>query len=271
MTHPCALFALTLLAGASSATLADEGFTLTAQGSQFYVDSATGLSATTSTYNQDVSVTTSDWISGPSYRTVDTGRARQVFEETYAVHDAYFYDNAQVSASYSPTSFSSQYTYATFDATFSVEAGSSMSGWSGVAINLSGVYQPLASPIPGTELLPSTPLFYYSLDNGAHYQSLYASTSADSGSHTFNTSGTLSFDMSSVSSQSFRILAVGGAGLSFSSLSLSRGGFASTTERTLLSSTLYAEQIYAPVPEPASYALFFAGVVALGAMRRRHT
>ena len=250
----------------SLASVPDAGFSMTSTGSSFYQDGTT-TALTNGVANVDVRVNQGEY-SYSELRYEETAAYKRTWRDTTTVAYTNYDDWAEISTDISASSFSSRVAYAKMDGVLTAATSGGLAGNSyyGVSISLSGLYNPTS--VGNLEVLPGMPSLYYSIDGGKSYSSLGTNNYTDPYTHSFTTYGGFYLDLSGVSLQSFSVIAVGGGGLQFSSMQLYSSVMYSTSTSST-SSKLLSEVLTAPIPEPESYALFMAGLLALGVVRRR--
>jgi hypothetical protein len=162
--------------------------------------------------------------------------------------------------------------YLTLSGSFSSSLGTSLSLYLGAMGSYTGASSPFGSATPA---LPS---YFLSLDGGASWTSLdsYNSSSPTNGSTgSFAGSGATTLTLSAGTPLSFMVAIFAGSGVDLASVSLSAYtqpyDTATQTVSEVLgtSKTMVAAELLSPIPEPDSYALMLAGLMAVG-LRLRH-
>ncbi|MEK8045666.1 PEP-CTERM sorting domain-containing protein [Ideonella margarita] len=245
------------------------GLTLTTNGTSVVYGGNTVSTATNENTNTALNKAVVDYAGGTSLRVEDTATRVRVYEDTSVWRNTEYSDSASATSYFNNSGFSTGTVAVSYSGTLSFSAGSSpVSAYSQlVSLSLVGTYLPGFSPVPGTQVVPGLPSLYVSM-NGGNYQQLNVSNETYSDSTLFVTRSSL-FVPLETGSASFQLLAVGGAGLKLDSIGLTTSLFETSGTSVVTSSRLISESIKAPVPEPETYAMFLAGLAALGVLRRR--
>jgi len=269
LTQKTLIAALLLAASVAHAETVGSGLTLTTNGPSVLYGGNTLSTAGNDNINYDLTKAVVDYSGGTSVRVEDTATHLRVYEDTSVWRNTEYLDSALATSYFNNSGFSTGSIAFSYSGTLSFNAGSSPLVTSGQALELSlvGSYLPGFSPIPGTQVVPGLPSLYYSF-NGEAFQAMNVSNETFSGSTVFVTHANLYAPLKT-GEASFQLLAVGGAGLKFDSFGLTTSLFETSGYSVVTSSRLISETIKSPVPEPEAYAMFLAGLAALGVLRRR--
>lgn len=269
LTRKTLVAALLVAASAAHAETVGSGLTLTTTGTSVVVGGNTISTATNENINYDLTKAVVDYSGGTSVRVEDTATHVRVYEDTSVWRNTEYLDSALATSYFNNSGFSTGSIAVSYSGTLSFNAGTSPLVTSGQSLELSlaGSYLPGFSPIPGTQVVPGLPSLYYSF-NGEAFQAMNVSNETFSDSTMFVTRSSLYAPLKT-GEVSFQLLAVGGAGLKFDSFGLTTSLFDANGYSVVTSSRLVSETIKSPVPEPETYAMFLAGLAALGVLRRR--
>ncbi|OYT85588.1 MAG: hypothetical protein CFE46_17775 [Burkholderiales bacterium PBB6] len=261
--------ALLLAASVAHAETVGSGLTLTTNGTSVVYGGSTVSTANNENTNTALNKAVVDYAGGTSLRVEDTATRVRVYEDTQVYRNTEYSDSASATSNFNNSGFSTGTVAVSYSGTLSFSAGSSQLTAVGqlLSLTLAGTYLPGFSPVPGTQVVPGLPSLYYSL-NGGGYQALNVSNETFSDSTQFITRSSLYVPLET-GSTSFQLLAVGGAGLKLNSIGLTTSLFETNGYAVVTSSRLISETIKSPVPEPEAYAMFLAGLAAMGVLRRR--